>query len=223
MIDPEAFIFRSAIIEDIPFLVETIIEAEKAGTETFPYTTIFGLNLEEVKAILTNILHEESDNCELSLSSYMVASYENRSVAAVSSWVEGLNGMSSVMLKGNLLNFFLPQQCIIRSAGLSHLLSQLYIEARRGSIQIGISYVSPEFRGFNLIGNLINHQIRRQMNMGFMIGEVFVQVFGNNISAIRAYERIGFSKMLTRVAHDQEIRLYLPDSVKILMKKDIDT
>ncbi len=38
------FIIRPATIADAPFLAETIIEAEKSGTDKLSYTTIFGLS-----------------------------------------------------------------------------------------------------------------------------------------------------------------------------------
>ena len=43
------FIFRHANINDVSFLVDTIIEAEKSGTDILSYTTIFGLSEKEAR------------------------------------------------------------------------------------------------------------------------------------------------------------------------------
>jgi len=37
--------FQSASIKDLEFLVSTIIEAEKSGTDKLSYTTILGLSV----------------------------------------------------------------------------------------------------------------------------------------------------------------------------------
>ena len=45
----KGLIIRDGNINDIPFIVETIVEAEKSGTNIFSYNTIFGLSEEEAK------------------------------------------------------------------------------------------------------------------------------------------------------------------------------
>ena len=62
-------IIRSATIDDISFLVETIIEAEKSGTDRLSYSTVFGLSNEDTHKYLNDMLKEEIDGCELSVSS----------------------------------------------------------------------------------------------------------------------------------------------------------
>ena len=51
--------------------------------------------------------------------------------------------------------------------------------------------------------------------------EVFVQVFGNNCTAIKAYGKIGFKIIETKTATNQEIKKYLPSDNKILMKLNL--
>ena len=54
------FIFRKACLDDIPFLTETIIQAEKSGTEILSYKEIFGLQELEIRNIIKDILSEFS-------------------------------------------------------------------------------------------------------------------------------------------------------------------
>ena len=72
------FNYRVATLEDIPFLVKTIVEAEKSGTEVLSYSAIFGLSIGEVEEKLAIILDEEIDDCELSVSSFLVAEKEGK-------------------------------------------------------------------------------------------------------------------------------------------------
>ena len=52
----EAMEIKKATENDIPFLVETIVAAEKSGTSVFSYATLFEVNENKVKEVLTEIL-----------------------------------------------------------------------------------------------------------------------------------------------------------------------
>ena len=96
---------RNATVDDIPFLIDTIIEAEKSGTNVLSYNTIFGLSETEVRIYIMKMLVEEVDDCELSISSFKVVFDNEIPIGAISAWIEGYNGIPSVILKGNLLNY----------------------------------------------------------------------------------------------------------------------
>ena len=53
-------VFRKAEEKDIPFLIETIIAAEKSGTDVFSYSKIFELPELEIRKILADILAEDA-------------------------------------------------------------------------------------------------------------------------------------------------------------------
>ena len=84
------FIIRDANIDDAPFLVDTIIEAEKSGTSILTYTTIFGLSESDARKYITLMFEEEIDGCEFSISSFLITEYNGKPVAAVGGWVEGV-------------------------------------------------------------------------------------------------------------------------------------
>ena len=52
---------RRATINDIPFITKSIIEAEKSGTEVLSYSTLFGLNNNEINTvhIITNSRYQQ--------------------------------------------------------------------------------------------------------------------------------------------------------------------
>ena len=118
---------RNAKLSDIPFLVETIVEAEKSGTPILSYTTIFGLNEEDAKKYIASMLDEEIDGCELSVSAFLVAELNGKTVGAVCAWIEGAEGVPSSTLKGNLLRFTLPQTCFESIHKINHLINELHI------------------------------------------------------------------------------------------------
>ncbi len=122
------FNIRRATINDVPFLVETIIEAEKAGTKVLSWSTIFGLSEDNTKKYILDMLSEEIDGCELSISSFLVAETAGRVVAALSAWVEGLNSELSAQLKGNLLSYVLPKECIKRASAIYPVIQEVHID-----------------------------------------------------------------------------------------------
>lgn len=216
-----SFTIRSAKISDVPFLVDTIIEAEKSGTNKLSYTTIFGISEEEARRYITEMLLEEVDGCELSISSFILIERNGQSAAAVSAWIEGVEGVPSTILKGNLLNFTLPKECIDNAKPLNNMLSELHIENFIDTIQLGLVYVSFDFRGMNLVGLLTDEVILRLKKIKPVVNTMYVQVFGNNSPAIKAYEKAGFYIVKTVEATNKKILNYLPSDRKILMKKEI--
>jgi ribosomal protein S18 acetylase RimI-like enzyme len=212
---------RNAKLSDIPFLVETIIEAEKSGTSILSYTTIFGLEENEAKKYIGLMLEEEIDGCELSVSSFLVADIENKSVGAVCAWVEGKDGVSSSTLKGNLLRFTLPQKCFRTITELNNLIKELHIDYVTNTIQIGLVYITKEARGTGLVQRLLLEKIEQLKTENPHIQEAYVQVFGNNLAAIKAYEKVGFSTIQSKTSNSTEILNYLPSNNKILMKSNL--
>ena len=213
--------FREATVKDIPFLVETIIEAEKSGTDIFTYTTVFGLDEAEARKYITAMLGEEVDGCELSVSSFLLAEKDGNVAAAIAAWVEGEDGIPSTVLKGNLLNYTLPKENIEKAMAVNPLLRDLHIEYKTDTLQLGLVYVSAGFRGQDLVRLLIEEKIRRAKEKAPAISEMLVQVFGDNAPAIRAYEKAGFHTILAKESDNPDVPAYLPSPRKVLMRKEI--
>lgn len=219
----ENFIIRSAAVSDIPFLVETIVEAEKSGTDRLSYSTIFGLTEAEVKSYLSEMMAEEIDGCELSVSSFLVAESGGTAVAALSAWIEGSEGIPSAVLKGNLLNYTLPVRCIEKAMGLNSMIREIHIEYTPETIQIGAGYVAPGFRGHKLLGLLSDEIIKRLAAANPEVSTVWAQIFSCNTPSIRTYEKAGFVEVSRKESSNKEILHYLPSDIKVLMKKDLTT
>jgi len=214
-------LIRNATGEDIPFLIETIIEAEKGGSDKLSYNTIFGLSEAEAAESIRDMPAEEIDGCKLSQYKFRVAEMEGRPAAAVGAWIECLEEIPSTVLKGNLLSYILPRKCLERAASLNSIVRDLHIECLRDTIQVGLVYVAPEFRGRNLVAMLIDKQVERLTKIRPDITRMYVQVMGNNAAAARAYERSGFEIVMTKESPHAQTTCYLPSNTRILMKKEL--
>lgn len=215
------FIFRDATIDDIPFLVETIIQAEKSGTDKLSYSTIFGLSEDEVSNYLAEMLNEEIDGCELSISSFLIAESNGIVAAALSAWIEGSEGLPSSVLKGNLLNYTLPKHCIESAIKVNEIIRDIHIEYTPYTIQIGAGYVAADFRGNKLLGLLTEAIILKLVQIKPDISEVWAQIFSCNIPSLRTYENAGFRIISDKESSNNDILRFLPSNKKLLLKKDL--
>lgn len=214
------FIVRPATVMDVPFLAKTIIEAEKSGTDKLSYSTVFDLSEGDVIKYLIDILEEEVDGCELSVSSFMVAESNGKVAAALSAWVEGLDGVPSTIIKGNLLNYTLPKACIDRAIRLNKIIRELHVEYLPKTIQIGAGYVAEEFRGNRLLGILNKEIITKLLNENTDVTIVSAQIFSCNIPSLKTFKKAGFTIVTTRESTNKDIENYLPSNKKhVLIKK----
>ena len=186
------FIIRPATVDDAPFLAKTIIEAEKSGTNKLSYATIFGLSEEDVHRYLIDMLEEEIDGCELSVSSYLVAESNGQVVAAVGAWVEGNEDMPSAIIKANLLKYTLPKECIEKAMNLNRVLREVNIEILTKTIYLTGGFVAKEFRGNRLLGTLMTEITERLLDENPEVVSACTHVFGSNIPSLKTCEKLGF-------------------------------
>lgn len=211
---------RPAKIADIDFIVEAIIAAEKGGSNKLSYTSIFGLSETDTAKYIKKMLEEEIDGCELSISSYLVVESDNELAAAMGAWIEGCeDGVSSSTIKGNLLSYTLPIEAFIKAKEVSHIVSELSIEYIPDSLCIGIVYVKESYRGKNLVAELLEKQVQKVLENRKKI-DVYIQVFGNNIPAIKAYKKLGFKEYEIISSENDKITNYLSSNKKILLIKE---
>ena len=207
---------REATLNDIDFIIEAIVEAEKSGSETFSYSTIFNLNEEELREIFRSMLLEEIDGCEFSISSYLIAEANNEVAATIGAWVEKSETPSS-FTKSNLLAYFLPKSSLVYASKKAHITSELTIDHTPDALSFVIVYVSPAHRGNQLFELLADEHLKRHKG----INELSVQLMSNNIKAIKTYERYGFKNSFEVKSDNDKIMQFLPYNKKLLMKKSL--
>ncbi len=214
------FIIRNGTFADIDIIIEAIIAAEKSGSDVLSYTAIFGLTEEQTKGYLKEMLEEEIDGCELSLSSYLIAETRGEPVAVMGAWIEGEEDVPSSIIKGNLLSYFLPRESMIKAIEISPVISEMAIEYISNTLCIGIVYVKEKFRRKGLVLKLLNEHIIRAMADDKDL-DIFIQVFGNNIAAIKAYKKLGFKEWKVVRSDNNQVIKFLPSKIKYFLKKNI--
>ena len=73
MYNPDKLIIRPATLDDVEFIATTIIEAEKSSTDKIGPANYFGISESDYRNYLIQMLEEEIDGCELSISSFLIA------------------------------------------------------------------------------------------------------------------------------------------------------
>ena len=212
---------RKASANDIGFLVDTIVAAEKSGSDNFGLARLFELSEEDMRHRLSEMLEEEIDGCELSVSSFLVADYDGEAVAAFAGWIEGQNedGLPSSILKSNLMGFVLPKENLLKSQSKSDIVRPLQIEREVGTYQLEYSYTKPNFRGKDLMGKIIDEHIK--LAIGSNVHKIQVHVFANNRPAIRTYEKKGFVIKKEFVSNNPLSSQYFPFNTELLMEKEL--
>lgn len=210
-----------ATINDIDFITDTIVAAEKSGTDNFGLAKLFGVDEETMKDYIHAMLDEEVDGCEMSLSSFLVARHNGKPVAAFAGWIEGCNedNMPSSLLKSNLIGYVLPQECLMRSREQANVVRPLQIEREDGSYQLEYSYTVPEYRGKGVLGAIIDAHEQEAISKG--VSKIQVHVFDNNPAAIKSYMRKGFKETRRYESNYPETSMYFPSNIELLMEKEL--
>ncbi len=214
----EAMEIKKATENDIPFLVETIVAAEKSGTSVFSYATLFEVNENKVKEVLTEILSEDIVGQELCVSDFLIAYVDGIPAGAVCGWIEGAEGPSNI-LKSNVLMFGFGKEHFGKVLSKAHLMEPLTISREEGSLQLESIYVSEKFRGMGIVKALIDAHLASQKGKNPEVSKAQIILAKDNDSALRAYEKAGFNMVLEKFQPNAEILKYLPTQHKILMEK----
>lgn len=212
---------RQAGPQDRDFVIEAIIEAEKSGSQMISYCQLLGITEDELRTLLNNILDEEMDGQELCIPNFLIAEVDGEQAAAVSTWIEGAGGMTSNLIKANFFMYFLGSDVMHNAAGSLKVLSETNIERKDGALQIECVYTREKFRGMGLSGHLINEHIAWRKGKGETFDTAQVIVLKDNVSAIRSYEKAGFSVVAEKKSSRPEILKILPCDTKVMLERKL--
>jgi hypothetical protein len=216
----DQYLFRPANLNDVPFLAEVIMHAERGMSDNLSYCTLFELTEIEAKQYITDMLNEEIDGCELSVSSFIVVEFENKAVAALGGWIEGFyDGMSSQILKANLINYTLGRANIEKLQNKLYFLKELQMNRTIGTMQIEYLYVGPEHIGKKIEVELLQRLEQKLINDKPDLKDAEAQLFKNSIWSIKLLMKFGYTIVSTIKSSYPEVKNFLPYDEKILMKK----
>lgn len=223
MIDSTKYIFRPATTDDIPFLVETVIQAEKSNTGVCGMANHFGITEDELRKYLTQMFEEEVDGCELSVSSFFVVEYEGQVVAASGGWLEGANedGLPSSILKSNLFQYIMPKEVILKVRDNTAITKELSIEREQGTYQFEYSYVVPEHQGQMLTQSLGEKHLDRIKSFTPPIKKIQVHVFASNKVVILSNKIAGYKIVKKVVSTNPRVLEFYPCDTMLLLEKEL--
>lgn len=214
------YIFRKATLDDIGFLTEVVIAAEKSGSDKLSYATLFGISDEQAKKNIAAMFDEEIEGCELSVDSFVIAEYNGEAVAAFGAWIEGVDDETpSKILKSNLIGYTFGREAVEYLKTKAHLIKDLITEREPNALQFEYLFVSDAHRGKNLSNRIIQELEKLAKERYPQLQKAQVQLYANNTSAIKVYERNGFAVASSHRSDDPETLDYLPFNEKIIMEK----
>jgi ribosomal protein S18 acetylase RimI-like enzyme len=217
------YLIRKATINDVDFLADVIIGAEKSFTKNLGLANFFDLSEEKVKELIIAMLNEEMDGCEFSLSSFFIAWYGDKPVGAVGGWPEGYyDGVSSNLLKSNLISFIFPKENVAKAqAKMAMIKEMLQIERPPRTYQIEYGYVDNEHRGKRITDRLMDVHRAHAKEVDPNITVMQVSCFETNQTSIKMHQKNGFQIIKRYVCDNEDIFNYMPHNVKVLLEKQI--
>jgi RimJ/RimL family protein N-acetyltransferase len=217
----QEYVIKKATIKDVDFLADVIIGAEKSFTENLGLAKFFELSEEKVKELIIAMLEEEVDGCDFSISSFFIAWYGDKPVGALGGWIEGYyDGMSSNLLKSNLISHIFPRENVIKAHAKMEIIKEmLHIERPMGTYQLEYVYVDADHRGKRITQQLMDVHLAYAKQLDPNVTKAQLSCFENNESIIKAHERNGYVRMKRYVCDNEEILKYLPFNVKVLLEK----
>ena len=214
--------FRKASKKDIPFLAKIIIEAEKSNSEKLSYSSLCNLSEQSVKELIIEMLKQEVDQCEFSVKSFIIVEFEGKPVGGFGGWIEGFEGaLPSKILKSNLILSTFNRESLKFLKERSHLLKDILIDRKPMTLQLEYLFLECSHRGRKITDQLIKLHITNALKKSSNLKKVHVQVYKNNIGAVKAYEKNGFKILKVYKCNDNEILNYLPFKEKYLMQKKL--
>lgn len=215
----EGYSFRVGSIKDISFIVDSIISAEKGNSEVLGLANLFDINESELKLYLMKMLNEEIEGCEFSAANFIITETKGMPVAALCAWIEGVNEFEqpSSVLKTNLLGRTLGVERMRKLEQHKELLEQIRLTRTPGVHQVEYVYVQKQHRGRDLIRKMIDYSYNLLKYSNEQPSEV--EVFANNLPAIKAYAKLGYVEVQLAKANPTLANKVLPYFEKIKMMK----
>lgn len=213
---------RKATMNEVSFIADVIIEAEKSMTNNLGLATLFEINEEKVKDLIISMLKEEIDGCEFSISSFFVAFYQDEPVAALGGWLECYyDNVPSSILKSSLIGATFPLENIVKAKNKTAIIKDIQIVRENGAYQLEYSFVNNEHRGKRLTQELMKVHLDYAKKLDQNVKKAQLQVFENNEIITKVHEMSGFIVVKRFISSNKETLNYLPYNVKLLMEKNL--
>lgn len=211
---------RHATLDDIPFIADVIIAAEKGNSNNLSFSTLFEIPEAQAKQYIIDILDEEIEGCEFSIDNFLVTELDNKPVAAYGAWIEAFDdNPPSKLLKSNLISFTFPKESLKKLVSKTEIISDILIEREPLTLQFEYLYVVDGHRGKRLANSLENRLVELARQKYPKLKKAQFQLFANNRHVIKLFEKLGYTITKSAMSDHEDIEKYLPYNEKLLMEK----
>ena len=212
-----------AEIKDIQFIIETVIQAEKSGTDKIITCRLFNISETEYRRVLYEILASDILGYELALSNFKIVFDASRPVAAYAMWCEQSSGMSSDFLRMNAYTMFLKKESIeyFRKGPLK-LVKEIEFTRQPMTIQFESLYIIKEYRGQSIARMLTDAHLEDVKQAYPHISKIQTQQIKQNELALRTHFKLGYTIADEKSSQSPEILKYYPGETKVLLEKTIE-
>jgi predicted GNAT family acetyltransferase len=215
----EDFSIREANLKDIDFLVEAVVNAEKAHRHILPYCALFNISEVELRSVIKKIFMEDVTDFDFSASNFMIAEHNGYPVAAYAGWVEGIGGVPSRILKMSAFRTFLSKGHIAHYEAIAHIDAEILIKRDNLTLQLETTYVKENYRRMGMVASLTHALFNKVKNTHPAITKAQVQLFKENNAAFLAQSKLGFIIVEEKKSVNPEMLNYMPGMTKIKMEK----
>ena len=212
---------RQAGIDDVDFIIEAIIESEKSSSNMISSCNIFALEENEFKEIIRDLLMQDMEGYDYSLSGFLVSELNGEYVGASGSWLEGIDGTPSGLVKATVLFPYLDRAKIKEINKNTQIIKGLTLPRETGTLQLEHGYVREKFRRQGVFTKMIRHNIYRNLSK-YSYTKAQVILFKENYKSYNANLKVGYEVVEERKVEAPEILKFFPYSSKVLMEFNRD-
>lgn len=216
-----ALSFRRAKLDDLEFVTNALIEAEKSGSRFTTYERLFDLSPGDLRSLLGAILREDVLGSEFCCRSFLLAICDREPVASIATWIEAGGGPSSVIVRATLLSFVLGSERWNAAQDRIRALAGVNVPRQLGALQIEAVYTAPGHRGRGIAAALISYALAEcKAATPAVTHSQIVSVIENESSA-RVFRRVGYVEVDRKSSSDPAVRALFPGSGRILWQKGL--
>lgn len=221
MINKDEIQIRKAVGTDIPFLIKTIIEADKSGTSKSSYCSLLEISEQELANMLERIFMHELEGFEFSVASFCVLEHNQQPVGACASWIEEFDGIPSWQTRMLSIRAEAGSESYNQLMAKKEIVANLIPTRTPRSLQIESVYISEAYRGLGLFHTMLNFHIQNNKAISPELNSTEILVYDNNQIALNSYQKSGFSIVKsTRLENDEIIHIF-PSNGMVLLSKNI--
>ncbi len=209
---------RNAADSDIEFIIETIVQAEKGNENSISYCNLFNINEPELRTVLKRILKEKIGNFEFSLANFKIAEVNGFKTGAYGAWIEGVDGISSGILKISALKAFLKKENIVHYKLSAPIADEISIRRQAGTIQFESIYIVEQFRGQNIGSMLVKALLCDLIRKHPDVKAAHVQLIKQNSVSLQAHQKYGFEIIEEKTSVNPKVLDYFSGNTRVLME-----